>query len=391
MSINFSTSAHATKSLLTRGASFSGLENTKREKHRTPSTRAGTHPESDAKRSVILIGSFLSSAGLTRGVCEDLADRLEARGWRVFRTSNKTNRVLRVADMMATILRARKEYAVAQVDVFSGRAFLWAEAAAWALRRVRRPYVLALRGGNLPAWSRQHPRRVRALLQRAAAVTTPSRYLHEQMRAYRSDLILLPNAVDIGAYEFRARTAPQPKLMWLRSFHEIYNPTMAVTVTALLADEFPDVRLTMVGPDKGDGSLQKVVATAQQLGVSARLEICGGVPKTEVPVWLNRGDVFLNTTHYESFGVSVMEAAACGLPVIATSVGELPRLWEDGVNALLVPPNDAEAMAEAVRRVLKDPALAEALSCNGRAKAEGFDWSVILPKWEMLLTEVAGR
>jgi glycosyltransferase involved in cell wall biosynthesis len=158
----------------------------------------------------------------------------------------------RLFDIVSTVLRRRREYSVAQVDVFSGPAFLSAEAACLALRWVRKPYVLTLHGGNLPRWSHGRERRVRRLLQSARAVTTPSRYLLEQMHRYRSDLILLPNALDIGAYEFRLRTAPQPKLMWLRSFHEMYNPSMAVKVTALLADEFPEVKLTMVGPDKGD-------------------------------------------------------------------------------------------------------------------------------------------
>jgi glycosyltransferase involved in cell wall biosynthesis len=226
-------------------------------------------------------------------------------------------------------------------------------------------------------------------LSGAGAVTTPSRYLLEQMREYRSDLILLPNALEISAYEFRPRTAPQPSLMWLRSFHEMYNPSLAVKVTALLAEEFPDVRLTMVGPDKGDGSLQRVRRTAEELGITGRIETPGGVPKRDVPTWLNRGDVFLNTTNVDNTPVSVIEAGACGLCVVSTNVGGLPYLLDHEQDALLVPPNDAKAMADAVRRVLKEPGLAECLSRAARAKAEGFDWSVVLPRWEALLEEVA--
>jgi len=63
----------------------------------------------------------------------------------------------------------------------------------------------------------------------------------------------------------------------------------------------------------------------------------------------------------------------------------LRYLWEDGVDALLVPPNDPEAMAAAVSRILNEPGLAEKLSRNARKKAEQFDWSIILPKWEELI------
>ncbi|MEW6114417.1 MAG: glycosyltransferase family 4 protein [Thermodesulfobacteriota bacterium] len=335
--------------------------------------------------SALLIGNHLSGAGLTRGVCEELADRLEAKGWRIYRTSSRKNRIARLADMVFTIIRMRANYDVAQVAVFSGRAFLWAEASAWALRRVRRPYVLTLHGGNLPRWSRTRARRVRRLLSSAAVVTTPSRYLLEEMRPYRADLMLLPNALDLSAYPFRMRSTIEPRLMWLRAFHEIYNPTMAVRVLALVAQEFPDVWLAMVGLDKGDGSLQKVFQLADELAVRPRLEIPGGVQKSEVPKWLNRDDVFLNTTNVDNTPVSVIEAMACGLCVVSTNVGGIPYLLRNGVDALLVPPNDPAAMAQAVRRLFKEPGLAERLSENGRKKAEDFDWSVVLPKWENLL------
>ena len=61
---------------------------------------------------------------------------------------------------------------------------------------------------------------------------------------------------------------------------------------------------------------------------------------------------------------------------------------EDGVDALLVPPNDPNAMAAAVKRILTEPGLAEQLSRNARKKAESFDWSVILPQWEKLINSV---
>jgi glycosyltransferase involved in cell wall biosynthesis len=66
-------------------------------------------------------------------------------------------------------------------------------------------------------------------------------------------------------------------------------------------------------------------------------------------------------------------------------------LWQDGHDALLVPPDDAKAMAAAVRRILSAPGLAERLSRNARAKAQQFDWLRILPQWEQLLIEAAKK
>lgn len=327
----------------------------------------------------------------TRGVCEDLAERLHANGWPVITTSAKPGRLVRLADMLSTIWRQRRNYALAQVDVYSGPAFFWAEASCWLLRRLRKPYVLTLHGGNLPGFARRWPRRARRLLRSAAAVTTPSRYLQEKMQPYRNSLCLLPNPLDLRAYPYRERSQTRPRLVWLRAFHSIYNPSLAPKVIALLTSEYPDIHLTMIGPDKHDGSLRETQEIANKLSITDHLDIPGAVPKASVPNYLSKGDIFLNTTRYESFGVSVMEAAALGLCMVSTNVGELPYLWQNEQDALLVPPDDPEAMAAAIRRILNEPGLSERLSRNARAKAEQYDWSIVLPQWNTLLLNVSKR
>ncbi|HEX8118389.1 MAG TPA: glycosyltransferase family 4 protein, partial [Pyrinomonadaceae bacterium] len=297
----------------------------------------------------------------------------------------------RGAHILWTALLGRASYDAAVVDLYSGRAFLIGEALSVVLKLLRRPFVLVLRGGALPEFAERHPRRVRACLKRAAAVTAPSPYLLEAMRPFCDEPRLLPNPVNAEAYEGRVRSAVGPRLVWLRSFHEIYNPTLAPKVVALLAEEFPDVRLTMVGRDKGDGSLRRTQEAAHALGVADRITFEGGVLKRDVPDILRRGDIFLNTTDVDNTPVSVLEALATGLCVVSTNVGGVPHLLEDGRDALLVPPRDAGAMAAAVRRLLKDAALAERLSRAGLMKAAGFDWSRVFPQWEELLASVAAR
>ena len=89
------------------------------------------------KGSVLLIGTFISARGGYRGVCEDLAERLAMRGWSVITASARLGRMARVGDMLLTAWRNRRVYRAAQVDVYSGRAFLWAELVCWLLRRTR--------------------------------------------------------------------------------------------------------------------------------------------------------------------------------------------------------------------------------------------------------------
>lgn len=336
---------------------------------------------------ILFVGNYLDSHVGTRAISEELALQLGQRGWSTILTSRKTNRVLRIADMLRTIVARRGEIDAAVVDLYSGPAFVWAEAACELLLRLGKPFVLTLHGGNLPAFAQHSPTRVCRLMSKACAITAPSGYLAHQMRIYRPDLEVIPNPLDVGQYPYSRRSKIQPRLVWLRAFHKIYNAPMAVSVAALLMGEFPETSLTMVGPDK-DGSLAQAENCARQLGVISRIRFSGPVPKTEVPATLAQGDVFLNTTNVDNTPVSVLEAMACGLCVVSTNVGGIPYLLRNQWDALLTPAGDARAMAAAVRQLLTDSSLAERVSETARRKAADLDWSLVLPTWERLLGEV---
>ena len=356
---------------------------------------------------MLFVGAYPKPAALERYVSGDLALRLQSLDWKILVTSRRMGRVARALEILLDIWRWRGKYSIACVDVFSGPAFAWAEAACAQLRNLGKPYVLALHGGNLPAFSRLYPARVRNLLSSAAAVTCPSPYLVAELGSLRSDLVLLPNGLDLARYAFReprppvgddvrsrpdlnryALPGPPPPLrhlVWLRAFHEIYHPVLAIEVLARVRNEHPDVRLTMIGPDKGDGSFQQAKAAARRLGVAPAVSFPGAIPKPDVARHLAQAGIFLNTANCDNAPVSVLEALACGLAVVSTKVGGLPYLLAHEQTALLVPPDDAGAMAAAVCRLQTHPELAAQLGANGRKLAESFDWSLILPQWQHLL------
>ncbi len=334
---------------------------------------------------ILIASNFLSEMGGIRHACEDLADQLALQGWSVIRTSNKFARIPRLVDILLTIVGRRNAYDIAQVDVYSDLAFGLAEVICMTLQWLRKPFVLTLRGGKLPVFAKRWPKRVSRLLNRANTVTTPSRYLYETMKPYRKELVLIPNPLDLIRYPFRARTQLTPNLIWLRSFHEIYNPVLAIKTAAMLLEDYPELHLTMVGPDSGDGSWQLTEQEAEQLGVRDHITLTGTVAKADVPGRLAQGDIFLNTTSIDNTPVSVLEAMACGLCVVSTNVGGIPYLLDHEQDALLVPPDDPLAMAAAVRQLLENPRLAQKLSEGARRKAQRFNWQTILPQWETVL------
>jgi glycosyltransferase involved in cell wall biosynthesis len=341
-----------------------------------------------ARPRVLFIGTFPPADAGSRTPAEALAGKLRETGFETHLTSKRRSRIGRVVDMLHTTWTARAAYDVAHLDVYSGAAFRWADLISRVLRAIGKPSVLTLHGGNLPHFARRHPRRVARLLARADAVIAPSRYLAAAVHRTRGDVRIIPNAVAIESYRYTARDNPRALLIWLRTFHRIYDPGLAVRVLARVASYVDDAHLTMVGPDK-DGTLAAVRAEAERLGVLDRVIFTGGVPKTAVADWLARADIFLNTSTVDNAPVSVLEAMAAGLPVVSTAVGGIPYVLEHENHALLVPPGDAEAMAQAVRRLLVEPGLAGRLSRNARAKAETFAWEAVLPRWQDLLIEIA--
>lgn len=343
------------------------------------------------KRTILMIGNYLPQPRYNKNIWQFLAEHLAGQGWSVITTSSKENKVIRLLDMLLTVWKYRHAYQIAQVDVFSGSAFIFAQSCSWLLKQLKKTVVLTLHGGGLAEFAQAHPIRVSRAFQRASAVVTPSPFLQDSLSAFYTDIRHIPNPIDAYAAIVRLRQNPQPVLVWVRAFHQIYNPSLAVKTLALLTPDFPDMRLLMLGPDKGDGSFLHFEQEALTLGVDKNIDTIGAVSHEDVLVWLDKADIFINTTNFDAAPRSVLEAMANGLCVVSTNVGGVPYIIEDGKDGLLVPPGEPELMAAAIRKVLTDHHLAETLSTNARLKAIQYDWSSILPQWLALLQEVSDQ
>lgn len=346
-----------------------------------------TPDSSPNQRSILFCGAFPPSASGTRAISEDVALRLGELGWHTRVVSRRSGRLARVLDVLATAWCTPAQAGVANLDVYSGAAFRWAAGVARLLHHRRVPFVATLHGGALPEFMAAYPQRVEVVLRRAARVVAPSGYLQQAAERLGIATEVIPNGLELAQYTPVNDTPLSPSLVWVRAFHRIYQPTLAVEVLADLVGTHSDATLLMVGPDK-DGTRGEVEARARALGVYDRVTFTGGQPKRDIPDLLRRGRVFLNTTTIDNMPVSVLEAAASGLCVVSTNVGGVPWLLRDGKEALLVPPGDAVAMATAVRQLLQDPALAMRLAGAARERALSYDWDTIVPRWDTLFREV---
>jgi D-inositol-3-phosphate glycosyltransferase len=152
----------------------------------------------------------------------------------------------------------------------------------------------------------------------------------------------------------------------------------AVRATALL----PDTELVVAGGPAhraldADPEVRRLRALAEGLGIADRVHLLGSVEHTALAPLIRSADAVLCLPWYEPFGIVPLEAMACGVPVIASAVGGLLDTVVDGVTGLHVSPRDPARAAEAVRRLLVDPACAAQLGRAGSEQARRYDWSVI--------------
>ena len=336
-----------------------------------------------------IIGS-MASAGKAINVPAGqlLAVNLQNEGYRVVIASDKKIKLLRLLDTLLTIIRYRNLLDFIIIQVYSGLGFILVDAASWIGSLLKIPLIFHVHGGNIPEFLARYPKWSIRVLKRSTAFVCPSQYLTEALSHWGFDPVVIPNYVEICHYPFRLRSHPQPKLIWLRAFHEIYNPLMVPRMMKKLGGDQINANINMAGPDKGDGSLQAMIELGERLSINYTINVLGKIEHDHVPKFLSEGDIFINTTNVDNTPVSLIEAMACGLCIVSTNVGGIPYLVEDGLDGLLVPPDDAAAMAAAVQKLLNDPGLAERLSSNARRKAEGFDWEHILPLWEALFVKL---
>jgi glycosyltransferase involved in cell wall biosynthesis len=330
---------------------------------------------------LLLVAPLLSGAGRVPDVFETLGPLLAGAGHDVALTSTRTGSVARAADQVATTVRRRRRTDVTVIHVYSGRAFA-VEDAVSTVAGGRMVGVLA--GGGLPAFSERHPRWARRVLGRFDHLVAPSAHLGR----WASGLVDVPvtviaNPLDLGPYPFVARGPVAPRVLWLRAYHDIYAPEVAVEALALLAADHPDARLTMVGDDKGRRAATQALAVER--GVAGQVTVGGFAGPDEKARLFADHDVFLNTSRVDNRPVSVVEAAACGLCVVSTAVGGIPDLVEDGTSALLVPPDDPAAAASAIARLVGDPELSARLSTGGRSVAEAGRPDRVTARWDELL------
>jgi N-acetyl-alpha-D-glucosaminyl L-malate synthase BshA len=234
-------------------------------------------------------------------------------------------------------------------------------------------------------------------IEQSDAVSAVSASLREDTRramAVRREIAVIPNFIDAAVYRRKADPAlrgrfcpPDERLViHLSNLRPVKQVDAVVRVFDQIRSRVPS-RLLMVGEGPELGRAEQLI---EQLGIGAQVELVGEAQ--DVVGLLSVSDLFLLPSLQESFGLSALEAMACGVPVVASNVGGLPEVVVDGVTGFLHPPDQVSAMAESAIRILSDQDLHARMAADGvRLAAERFSADRIVPQYEALYEQALGR
>ena len=257
-----------------------------------------------------------------------------------------------------------------------------------AYERARR---YGLFSGTLEEFQAPGSKRVEALkhartlaLRRAGAIVVPSGYLAAIAGKWRLDggrISVLPNpAPDLtvvaeslarGTFVFVGRLTRQK----------------ALDVAIAAIDRVPEARLIVIGdgPDR-----ERLDGIARDSAAASRIVFRGSLPRVEALAVVAGSEAALLTSAWENFPHSAVEALAVGVPVVSTAVGGVPEIVRDGVNGLLVPVGDVDAVTGALTRILHEEGLRAQLACEARASVDHLSVPAVYGQLEQILRRVAG-
>ncbi len=185
-----------------------------------------------------------------------------------------------------------------------------------------------------------------------------------------------------------------PLLLGVGRIQPLKGFDVAVRALALLDRRVPDAHLVIIGGPSGqagEAELERLHTLVQAFGLKGRVHLLAPQPHELLSTFYRAADVVLVPSRSESFGLVALEAGACGTPVVASAVGGLTTLVDDGVTGFLVETRDAAAFADAAATILGDPFLAATMGDAAARRAARYTWPATAGRLRRLVADLTSR
>lgn len=341
---------------------------------------------SNQSKAILIVGLFLSEKNkkkILRTAADQLAELLYKNNYKIITVSKIVNSVGRFVDTLATVVFTSSQYKIAIVPLYGGyKSYLWQSITTSVLKLLNKKVVLIVHGGSIPARMKKDPTKYLASFKKADVIVAPSAFITSTLKEYKVPAELIENVVNLHDYKFHYKENFRPRILWMRTLEDIYNPEMAVRVAAILSKKYSNFFMVMAGYDMG--SLAMVKQLAGELSVLDKIEFPGYITNGQKNKYAADLDIYICTNRIDNAPVSFIEMMAMGLPVVSVNVGGIPYLLEENCNGLMVDLDDDEAMADKIVSIIEQPGLGKRLAANGVEFSKRFGEEPVLVKWRNL-------
>jgi glycosyltransferase involved in cell wall biosynthesis len=242
------------------------------------------------------------------------------------------------------------------------------------------PVVVNYRGGEAREYLAASARWVKPSIVRAASLVVPSGFLQQVFSDVGLSSVVIPNIIDLDTFcpALEPPAGTMFTLVITRNLEPIYGLDTAIRAFALVREQIPEVQLKIAGSGPQAAELEQLV---ESLGLGGAVVFLGRLDRREIVELYHGANAMINPSRVDNMPNSVLEALACGVPVISTKVGGVPYIVKDGWTALLVPPDNEQEMANAVLKLCSDSELRNRLIENGAKEVAQYAWSLVGPQW----------
>ncbi len=221
----------------------------------------------------------------------------------------------------------------------------------------------------------------------ADAVAVPSEYLVGVFAKFGIQARAINNLIELDQFTFRERRAVSPVFLSNRNLETHYGVDHVLRAFALIQKQFPAAELIVAGDGSQRAALERLTS---ELGLH-HTKFAGRVEHEKIVQLYQQADIYLNGSEIDNQPLSILEAFACGLPVVTTNAGGIPDMVTDGKTGFIVDQRDHEAMANRAIYLLQEAAIATSLAERAREECEKYSWCVVRDRWIGLYRELVDQ
>lgn len=260
--------------------------------------------------------------------------------------------------------------------------YLFAMPCIWVSHWLNTPVIVNYRGGHAESFFQGAWSKVRGSMKKAARIVVPSGFLQQVFARYDTDAAVIPNILDAERFCPASHQLPASlHLISTRNLEHIYGNDVILHAFAKLQKKHPEARLTVAGSGPQRAELEGL---AERLAIADRVTFCGRLNQEQMVALYQSAHLMLNASRVDNSPNSLIEAMACGVPVVSSDVGGIPFLIQCGENGLLVHPDDADALAESALSLLDDKLLYARVRQNALISVERFHQDKVIAQWMAL-------